>query len=421
MDDGGGAILFRQPLATQAGLEILKRGGNAAAVHGHAVQRAHHSPSMSTEPMSTGLGGDCFALYYSSKDGTVQGLNGSGRSPAALTLEKAMEGLPPGATELPHTSAHSVTVPGAAAGWEDTIAWFGSGKLSMKEILAPAIALAEEGQVAGSGQTTWLILAPDSPEYLHAIIEACRLAFADSRWFATDQEHYKTPVREMLSKDYLDQRASLVDPHRAHVHPLHGTPAKRSDTVYLSVVDGEGNACSFINSVYDPFGGIVPKGCGFALQCRGANFSLDPACPNCLAPAKRPYHTIIPAMAIRKDVEEVICFGVMGGFMQASVPQGHLQVLLHLLHRGWTPQRVLDYPRVCLDPHTGDVDVEVGIGAATIDALRQRGHTIQLVVGHARKLFGRGQIIITRRDARTGKRVLIGGSDMRGDGQVAGW
>jgi gamma-glutamyltranspeptidase/glutathione hydrolase len=108
----------------------------------------------------------------------------------------------------------------------------------------------------------------------------------------------------------LDQRAKLIDLRKAHTRPLHGTPAKHGDTVYLSVVDEEGNACSFINSVYEPFGtGIVPNGCGFSLHNRGCNFSLDPDCPNCIAPAKRPYHTIIPAMAIRKNIDEVICFG----------------------------------------------------------------------------------------------------------------
>ncbi|KAI8056577.1 gamma-glutamyltranspeptidase [Syncephalis plumigaleata] len=536
-----GMVASFQPLATQAGIDILKKGGNAADA---AVAVA--ACLTVTEPMSTGIGGDCFALFYSSKDGTVQGLNGSGRSPAALTREKAIHGLPASATELPTNSVHGVTVPGAAAGWADTVEWFGSGKLTLKEILEPAIKLAEEGypvslvtaemwrgeeqklktsskygdellfngrapregelvvmpnfasvlrdlaehgkdafyqgkagqaivdgiqelggvmtmedlrkheskrvtpisidyngctlyEIPPNGQGITVLqslgiidalqrsgkvppldqLAPGSPDYLHVIIETLRLAFADSRWFVADPEHYETPVKALLNKHYLEERAALIDPNKTDPFPLHGLPVKASDTVFLSVVDEEGNACSFINSLYEGFGsGIVAKECGFALQNRGCNFSLDPENHNCIAPAKRPYHTIIPGMAIRKDINEVMSFGVVGGFMQA---QGQLQVLLNLLHRGWVPQRILDFPRICLNPATGVVSVEEGIDAATVDALRVRGHNITTVMGHARKVFGRGQMIIIRKDANTGKRILVGGSDMRADGQAAGW
>ncbi|KAI9591485.1 gamma-glutamyltranspeptidase [Syncephalis fuscata] len=539
-----GMVASSQPLATQAGLDILKRGGNAADA---AIAVA--ACLTVTEPMSTGLGGDCFALYYSAKDGTVQGLNGSGRSPVGLNLEKARKDLPVGAVELPETSIHSVTVPGAAAGWSDTLEWFGSGKFTLKDVLQPAIQLEEHGfpvacvsahmaskswqeneeklktvskhggelllngrapkegelmqlpefantlkELAEQGKETFYSgkiaqaivkavqelggflaledlnkhktekvtpislnyqgctlyeippngqgitalmalgildalqgngqlpsiehLSPQDPKYLHHVIEALRLAFADSTWFVTDQEHSDVPIKELLSKDYLESRAKLIDPQKANINPGHGSFVKRGDTVYFSVVDGEGNACSFINSTYCGFGGVVPEGCGFALQNRGCNFSLNPECPNRVEPAKRPYHTIIPGMAIRKDINEIICFGVMGGFMQ---PQGHVQVLLNLLHRGWTPQRVLDCPRVCLDPSTGVVSVEEGITAATVDTLRLRGHVITTTMGHARSVFGRGQMIIIRRDTHTGKLILVGGSDMRGDGQVAGW
>ncbi|MCX7607826.1 MAG: gamma-glutamyltransferase, partial [Anaerolineales bacterium] len=191
--------------------------------------------------------------------------------------------------------------------------------------------------------------------------------------------------------------------------------------------DQWGNACSFINSNYMGFGtGIVPKGWGFTLQNRGHNFSLDPTHPNVLAPRKRPYHTIIPAMitidgrALNTDQKPMLqsehadelfaAFGVMGGFMQ---PQGHLQVFLALA-QGLDPQSALDLPRFCIEGGTagGGVALEEGIPIETIANLAARGHPVRHVSGWERALFGRGQIIV--RDPQTG--VLIGGSDPRADG-----
>jgi len=196
-----------------------------------------------------------------------------------------------------------------------------------------------------------------------------------------------------------------------------GLPTGGRDTVYLSAVDGEGNACSFINSNYMGFGtGIVPEGTGFPLQNRGANFSLARTHPNALAPGKRPYHTIIPAMATRnRDGSLYACFGVMGGFMQ---PQGHVEVLLALLD-GLDPQAALDRPRVCLNEGEpgGTVLIEEGIPDATMARLKSRGHRVERVGGLERGVFGRGQVIL--RDPDTA--VLCGGSDPRADGCAMGF
>jgi len=217
-----------------------------------------------------------------------------------------------------------------------------------------------------------------------------------------------------------------------------------SDTVYFSVVDRLGNACSFINSNYMGFGtGIVPKGWGFTLQNRGHNFDLDPNHPNALMPRKRPYHTIIPAMAtvplrhpqnsakhsrreqnlgevsrlkgVDKGGEELFAsFGVMGGFMQ---PQGHVQVFSAIVDSGLDSQAALDLPRFCIEDGTanGIVALEEGIPDAVAADLAARGHQVQKVTGWERALFGRGQIIL--RDPASD--VLIGGSDPRADGYAA--
>lgn len=520
-----GMVSTSQPLATAAGLEILAKGGNAAdaAVAAAAALNV-------TEPSSTGIGGDMFALYFDSLTKQVTALNGSGRAPAALTLDRLKkEGLL--ADELPPFHAHTVTVPGACAGWCDLIE--GHGSLSMSEILAPAIRLAEEGfpvapltsydwTVGAEGQlksslngreltiegrapmageifrnpglaktlsliarenkrgfyqgqiaqaivsvikeaggclseedleehvSTWespvsvtyrglrvhecppngqgitalialnilegldLSSLPSlSTERMHLMIEAMRLAFADARWFVADPAFSKIPVEELLSKEYANERRKLINKKRATIEPKRGTPVASSNTVYLSVVDGFGNACSFINSNYWGFGtGIVPRGWGFTLQNRGHNFSLDPEHPNVLAPRKRPYHTIIPAMLTRESDDSLYAsFGVMGGFMQ---PQGHVQVISALVDDGLDPQSALDHPRFCIDVEKagGRVAIEEGMPIKTIDGLVKLGHPVYLVTGYERALFGRGQVIL--RDAETG--VLCAGSDPRADG-----
>jgi gamma-glutamyltranspeptidase/glutathione hydrolase len=160
----------------------------------------------------------------------------------------------------------------------------------------------------------------------------------------------------------------------------------------------------------------VPKGWGFTLQNRGHGFSLQAGHPNALAPNKRPYHTIIPGMITHVDSGELFAsYGVMGGFMQ---PQGHMQVASFLIDQGYGPQVALDRPRFCITSGSadGNIAIEHGITVETMAALAQMGHTLAPTSGHARAIFGRGQVIL--RDRQTG--VLWGGSDPRADGLAMG-
>jgi gamma-glutamyltranspeptidase/glutathione hydrolase len=483
-------------------------------------------------------------------------MNGSGHSPQKLSVDYLRQrGVKGG--QIPLRDLNCVTVPGAAAAWVDTVEKFGSGKLSIAEVLAPAIRLAEEGvpvsevhsynwqhsedliqnaspnghemllngkaplpgqimkfpnlaktfrAVAEQGKDGFykgriaeaivelvqskggvmelddlakhetsfvepikytyaedvtvyecppngqgitalvalgileqmqiqgkipslLELEHNSAEYLHALIEALRLAFSDTQYYVTDPEFNKIPVDELLSKEYLSKRAALFNPQARNPDIVHGNPVNSSDTVYFTASDQWGNACSFIQSNYAGFGtGAVPKGCGFTLQNRGAGFVLREGHPNCLQGGKRPYHTIIPAMALRGD-DLFLSYGVMGGFMQ---PQGHVQVLLNML-RGFTAQAALDAPRFCIsagmpDPDdknpaafgvaSGGINFEDAIPSSTIQKLRAMGHDANTVSGWGREMMGRGQIIQKIVDA-SGKIVWAAGCDPRSDGHAA--
>ena len=259
-------------------------------------------------------------------------------------------------------------------------------------------------------------------EYLHALIEALRISFADGAWFVADPNVVKVPTEAMISKPYLAERAKLFDPEKASEQtPAHGSPAhNHSDTVYFATTDKDGNGCSFINSNYMGFGTcIVPKGCGFTLQNRGTGFSLSEGHPNVFAPRKRPYHTIIPSMITNADDGSLhSVFGVMGGFMQ---PQGHVQVLLNMLVFKHQPQSALDAPRFCIGagmPDQGDlldtVYLEEGISEKVKEGLTALGHKVAMVEGYERGLFGRGQII--RCHMEDGRHIFSAGSDPRGDG-----
>ena len=520
-----GAVASSQPLATLAGVRTLQAGGNAADA---AVAAA--AALAVVEPNSTGIGGDCFCLFYRAADASVEAVNGSGRSPQALTLE-----LAGGADGFERQGPHAVTVPGTIAGWSDTLNRF--GRMPLADVLAPAIELAEDGfpvtpiihrgwksqeellrakgpaggdlligdraplvgevwrnppiaqvmrSVAeggpqafyqgppaqavvealqehggcmtledlaahhstfdppisttyrrhtvyecppnGQGITALIALnilegfdlaatAPRSVEALHQTIEAIRLAFADARAYVADPARADVPVEAMLSKAYAAQRREQIQPDAAIELAAAGELPGRSDTVYLCAVDGEGNACSFINSNYEGFGSaIVPRNCGFSLQNRGAGFALQPGHPNVLEGGKRPYHTIMPAMLTRPDGSLFAAFGVMGGWNQ---PQGHTQVAINLIDRGMDPQTAIDEPRFSIyaDPPNGEIWVEDGVPVDVISALAQLGHPVRPASGALRSgAVGKGQIIA--RDPHTG--VLWAGSDPRADGCAIG-
>jgi len=268
-----------------------------------------------------------------------------------------------------------------------------------------------------------------SAERWHVVVEAVRLAFADALTYVADPSVSAVPVGGLLDPAYLAARRALIArgralPRVAAGRPLTGAASPQkggSDTVYFCAVDGRGNACSFINSTYMGFGtGIVPTGrggpWGFTLQNRGANFSLDPSHPNALAPGKRPYHTIIPGMITRADGSLWGPIGVMGGFMQ---PQGHVQVAVGLLVDALDPQAALDRPRFFSDGEAGmagTVHLEDGLPRQLVEGLAARGHRVSAAVaGHARAMFGRGQVIERRPDGGLGA-----GSDPRADGCAMG-
>jgi gamma-glutamyltranspeptidase/glutathione hydrolase len=263
----------------------------------------------------------------------------------------------------------------------------------------------------------------NSTEYLHAVIESLRIAFADATWWVADPDYpdVKVPTKELLSASYLEERAKLFDPKRASNVLDHGSPAhNHCDTVYFAVTDRWGNGISFINSNYGGFGtGIIPEGCGFTLQNRGSNFSLNEGHPNVLAPRKRPYHTIIPAIASMG--EDIIFFSVMGGFNQ---PQAQVQVLLNMLTFNLNPQTALDAPRICIGAGLPDqgkvfdnrVYLEEGISEEVAEGLKLLGHKVEIITGFKRGLFGRGQVIISHRE--DGQIICSAGSDPRGDGMA---
>ena len=513
-----GMVATSQPLAAMAGLRMLMQGGNAvdAAVATAAALNV-------VEPVSTGAGGDAFALTYVARSGEVTALNASGRAPHAQTLEEMQRR---GHTTMPIFGGLAVTVPGAVAGWADILKRHGS--MPLADVLKPAIELAEQGYpvteviaghwknlerradqfptltkfylidghaprpgevfrnlalartlraIAAGGPdafyrgpvaesivkivqengglmtlddmtahtSTWddpiqtdyrgvtIVECPPNgqgiialetlnilagfdlvsmgygtPAYYHYLIEATKLAFADGLAYVGDPRVARVPMAGLIDKAYAAERRKLIDPQRAASPAVPGKP--KGGTVYLSVIDKDRNACSFINSNYMGFGsGLAAE--GVALQNRGALFSLDAGHPNCIAPGKRPYHTIIPALALR-DGRLWMSFGVMGGFVQ---PQGHVQVVCNTVDFGMNPQQALDAPRyVWVDGAT--VDLEDGIGDEVRSALVALGHQL-MAKNDINRYYGGGQIVAIDEDSG----ALLGGTEPRKDGAAIGY
>ena len=245
---------------------------------------------------------------------------------------------------------------------------------------------------------------------IHHEIEAARLAYRTRSVFLADSAFSAVPVEQILSPAYARDLLEAIDPHRAIVPPRDVALPRHPDTVYLTVVDRDRNVCSFINSLFDAFGSCItgPRS-GVLLHNRGQGFVMEPGHPNCIAPGKRPLHTLIPAMAAR-DGRIVLSFGVMGGHYQAF---GHMQFLTRHLDFGCDLQEAMDLPRFIPDPFTGDVAMEAAVGEETMQTLMARGHHI-VAAGHP---VGGAQAIAI--DWQNG--VLTGASDPRKDGCAIGY
>jgi len=249
----------------------------------------------------------------------------------------------------------------------------------------------------------------DSLESQHLQIEAMKLAFADTyRWVADERAMTQVTPRDLLNDAYLAERARLIRMDRAGDF-AHGMPPK-GGTIYLTAADEHGMMVSFIQSNYMGFGsGIVVPGTGISLQNRGHCFSLDANHPNCVAPGKRPFHTIIPGF-LTKNGQPQMSFGVMGGNMQ---PQGHLQTLVRMLQYGQQPQAACDAPRWKVNRGLS-VDMETTMPRDTVAALAAMGHQVENIADSYMD-FGSGQFIWKLKDG------YVAASDTRRDGQAVGF
>ncbi len=532
-----GMVCTSVPLATQVGIDILKRGGSAvdAAIAANATLGL-------TEPVSNGIGGDLFAIVYSAKENKLYGINGSGRSPLGLSYEQMKAELDKlNKKMIPPRGMLPISVPGCVDAWAELHKKF--GKLKLADDLAPAIRYAEEGFPVSeliafywhygpevykglpgaftetytiNGRTpakgdvfknpalaetlrligekgrdafykgeimdkidkfmrenggflrredfekhtsTWVDpvsvnyrgydvfelppngqgiatlqmlnilegfdlakMGRNSPETLHAMIEAKKIAWADRAKYYADPAFAKIPLKTLLSKEYAAERRKLINPNRAAKSVAAGK-IDNGDTIYMCTADDEGNMVSLIQSNYRGMGcGIVVPGLGFMFQDRGELFSMEPGHANVYAPGKRPFHTIIPGF-VMKDGKPWEAFGVMGGGMQ---PQGHVQVLTNQIDFGLNVQEAGDASRwqhegdneptgEKMTEHGGYVNLESGIPAETQRQLFLRGHEVRFDVG------GYGGYQAIKVEMHDGVRVYVGASESRKDGQAAGY
>jgi len=514
----GAMAATSQPMATQVALQILREGGNAldAAIAASATLSV-------VESYSSGIGGDCFILYHEANTGKLHALNGSGRSPAAATIEAMQQ---QGHETMPESGILSVTIPGAIDAWHT--ANKALGKFDLSSLLQPAINYAENGYVVspviahnwksdelllrqtedasaaylvdgnapavgtihrqpnlarslrliaeqgrdafyqgeiseeivrfskthngllslddfaahnsewvepissdyrgyrvyeippnGQGITTLMalnILAQTkvsdyqhlSAEHIHLLSEAFSLSIVERDRFISDSAFNQLPVENMLSDEFAQKQYARIRVDRALSQPIESALPNHRDTVYLTVVDEQRNACSFINSVFDSWGsGLVAGNTGINLQNRGAGFVLEEGHFNQLESGKRPMHTIIPAMVYQGD-RPVLSFGVMGGQYQAM---GQTYFLSNWIDFGMDVQESLDAARFFL--YGGGLSVESGVPSNSREALRKMGHKVV----SANSPHGGGQAIFI--DWLNG--VLQGGSDPRKDGMAAGY
>jgi gamma-glutamyltranspeptidase/glutathione hydrolase len=250
---------------------------------------------------------------------------------------------------------------------------------------------------------------PQSAEAFHLKIESQKLAYADLQRYLADPRFARIPVDGILSKEYAAERSSLINRGEARCDSKPGNPLSAAgDTIYLSVVDREGNIVSLIQSLYLSFGsGVVVDGMGFHLQNRGGLFEMDPEHPNVLAPRKRPFHTIIPAVMEKENIH--IGFGIMGGLNQA---QAHAQFVSNLVDHNMNIQAALEAPRFTKQTFGGcDVAIESRVPIDVRDALTEKGHRLE-VVGDYSSVMGGGQAVL--HDSAT--KVNYGASSPRKDG-----
>jgi gamma-glutamyltranspeptidase / glutathione hydrolase len=516
-----GIVATSQTLASQAGAQILARGGNAvdAAIAADAAMGV-------VEPMNDGIGGDMFSIIYDAKTGKLAGMNASGWAPEKLTVDFLKK---KGYTSMPQEGVYSITIPGAVDGWAKMHAKY--GRLPWAELFKPAIYFAEHGYpvtelidsywkggqklletnanarqvflpngrppeigevfhnpgyaralelIAKQGRDAFyngpigeaivktvdrlggVMSLSDFSEYqaqwvdpisttyrgwkvyelppngqglaalemlnimehyplpqwgffsvdgLHVKMEAQRLAYADLRRYVGDPKFSKIPVEGLISKAYAAQRAARIDMDRAHCDEPPGTHSELEgahDTIYLSVVDKDGNIVSLIHSLFNGFGsGVVSDDYGIPLQNRGGLFVFEAGHPDELEPHKRPYHTIIPAFMEKGDVH--IGFGIMGGFNQ---PQAHAQFVSDVVDYGMNIQAALEAPRFTKLEWGGcNFLIEDRFPPFIYQGLEQKGHVLVMHGAYASSMGG-GQAVL--HNSATG--INYGASSPRKDG-----